>query len=135
MEVVNTKTPFAVLGLDAAATADDVRIAYRQLVKTCHPDRFQDPAERAAAQEKMIALNLAYEEALKRTPPVGSVVDTKDGQGTVVETMPLAELIKVKLTDKDKDVIKPFAVSDVRVISRKRSHEAKEDEEIIPEDN
>ena len=76
-----------------------------------------------------------YEEALKRTPPVGSVVDTKDGQGTVVETMPLAELIKVKLTDKDKDVIKPFAVSDVRVISRKRSHEAKEEEEIIPEDN
>ena len=76
-----------------------------------------------------------YEEALRRTPPVGSVVDTKDGQGTVVETMPLAELIKVKLTDKDKDVIKPFAVSDVRVISRKRSHEAKEEEEIIPEEN
>lgn len=61
------KTPFAVLGLDASATAEDVRIAYRQLVKTCHPDRFQDPVERAAAQEKMIALNLAYEEALKLT--------------------------------------------------------------------
>ena len=61
------KTPFAVLGLDASATAEDVRNAYRQMVKTCHPDRFLDPAERAAAQEKMIALNLAYEEALKLT--------------------------------------------------------------------
>lgn len=55
------------LGLDASATADDVRAAYRRLVKTCHPDRFQDPQEQAAAQEKMIALNLAYEEALKLT--------------------------------------------------------------------
>lgn len=66
-EVVITKTPFAVLGLGPSATADDVRAAYRRLVKTCHPDRFPDPAERAAAQEKMIALNLAYEEALKLT--------------------------------------------------------------------
>ena len=55
------------LGLHASATAEDVRVAYRQLVKKCHPDRFQDPAEKAAAQERMIALNLAYEEALKLT--------------------------------------------------------------------
>jgi len=67
LEVIATKSPFTVLGLDASATADDVRIAYRQLVKTCHPDRFLDAEERAAAQEKMIALNLAYEEALKLT--------------------------------------------------------------------
>ena len=65
LEVVNTKTPLAVLGLNASATAEDVRAAYRQMVKTCHPDRFPDPAEKAAAQEKMIALNRAYEEALK----------------------------------------------------------------------
>ena len=76
-----------------------------------------------------------YEDAIKRTPSVGSIVETKDGQGSVVETMPLAEMIKVKLTDKDKDVIKPFAVKDVRVISRKRTKEPDEDEEIIPEDN
>ena len=55
------------LGLDAAANADDVRAAYRNLVKTCHPDKFLDAEERRAAQEKMVALNLAYEEALKLT--------------------------------------------------------------------
>ena len=55
------------LGLDASATADDVRAAYRRLVKTCHPDTFLDAGDRAEAQEKMIALNLAYEEALKLT--------------------------------------------------------------------
>ena len=64
-----TRNPFAVLGLDAAADAEDVRVAYRRLVKTCHPDKFLDADERKAAQEKMIALNLAYEEALKLTAP------------------------------------------------------------------
>lgn len=59
------RNPFAELGLDASADAEQVRMAYRRLVKTCHPDKFQDPEERKSAQEKMIRLNLAYEEAMK----------------------------------------------------------------------
>ena len=59
------RNPFGVLGLEASADADQVRAAYRKLVKTCHPDKFQDETERKAAQEKMITLNLAYEEAMK----------------------------------------------------------------------
>lgn len=55
--------PFEVLGLRPTADAEEVRAAYRRLVKQCHPDMFQDPAQRKAAQQKMIALNLAYEEA------------------------------------------------------------------------
>lgn len=57
--------PFAVLGLTAAADAEEVRSAYRRLVRQCHPDQFLDGDERKAAQEKMIALNLAYEEAMR----------------------------------------------------------------------
>jgi len=62
-----TKSPFAILGLNASASADDVRTAYRNLVKTCHPDKFPDAKERDAAQARMIELNLAYEAALKLT--------------------------------------------------------------------
>jgi len=58
------RNPFGVLGLEASADAS-ARAAYRKLVKTCHPDKFQDETERKAAQEKMITLNLAYEEAMK----------------------------------------------------------------------
>ncbi len=61
------RDPFGMLGLNATADADDVRAAYRALAKKCHPDHFPDPEERKAAQAKMIELNLAYEEALKRT--------------------------------------------------------------------
>ena len=57
--------PFAVLGLKIGADAQEVRAAYRQLVKRCHPDQFQDAAQQKAAQEKLIQLNLAYEAALK----------------------------------------------------------------------
>ena len=55
--------PFEVLGLPPTADAEEVRAAYRHLVKKCHPDMFQNPEERKTAQKKMIALNLAYEAA------------------------------------------------------------------------
>lgn len=51
------------LGLGPTANAEEVRTAYRALVKQCHPDMFTDPEQRKAAQQKMITLNLAYEEA------------------------------------------------------------------------
>lgn len=57
--------PFELLGLRPGADAQEVRAAYRRLVKTCHPDQFQDPQRQKAAQEQLLQLNLAYEAALK----------------------------------------------------------------------
>jgi cell fate regulator YaaT (PSP1 superfamily) len=72
-----------------------------------------------------------YEEAIKETPPVGSVVSTKDGQGIICETKPLAKEVKVKFNDKDKETIKTFKISEVKVLSRgKRDKKEDEDEEI-----
>ena len=62
-------TPFEELGLRAWASPDEIRTAYRTLVKQCHPDMVQDPAEKEAAQQRMIRLNLAYEEALRLATP------------------------------------------------------------------
>ena len=62
-------TPFEELGLRAWASPEEIRTAYRTLVKQCHPDTIQDPAEKKAAQERMIRLNLAYEEALRLATP------------------------------------------------------------------
>ncbi len=69
-----------------------------------------------------------YEDAIRNTPPHGTVVSTKDGNGVVVETRPLAEEIKVKLTDGDKDVLKLFKVSDVKIISRPQKKQQKDDD-------
>ena len=69
--------PFEALGLRPTASAEEVRAAYRSLVKQCHPDMFLEPAQRKAAQQKMIALNLAYEEAyhLASTRKINTYVD------------------------------------------------------------
>ena len=61
--------PFEVLGLKGWATPDEIRSAYRTLVKQCHPDMVLDPVEKQAAQNRMVALNLAYEEALRLASP------------------------------------------------------------------
>ncbi len=58
---------FEVLGLTMDADAESVKAAYRTRVKLCHPDQFIDQKKQAEAQEQLIKLNLAYEEALKLT--------------------------------------------------------------------
>lgn len=59
------QNPFLTLGIPVTSDTDAVRAAYRKLVKLCHPDIVQGEAQQLQAQEKMIALNLAYEQALK----------------------------------------------------------------------
>ena len=61
--------PFEVLGLTGWATPDEIRGAYRTLARQCHPDMIRDPSEKEAAQQRMVALNLAYEEALRLASP------------------------------------------------------------------
>ena len=61
--------PFEVLGLTGWADQDEIRSAYRTLVKQCHPDMIRDPLQKEEAQERMVRLNLAYEEALHLASP------------------------------------------------------------------
>ena len=70
-----------------------------------------------------------YEEAIKLTPPQGSVVSTKEGNGVVVETKPLLGEIKVRFNEKDKETVKLFKIADVKVISRPEKHHSKQDDE------
>ena len=65
--------PFQTLGLNAWATPEDIRGAYRSLARQCHPDMIRDPEEKAAAQNRMVQLNLAYEEALRLASPRGGI--------------------------------------------------------------
>ena len=64
-----------------------------------------------------------YEEAIKKTPPLGSTVKTPAGNGVVVETNPLAELIKVRLEDKPESP-RAFAVQDVTLLYLKNQKPA-----------
>ena len=78
-------TPFEELGLTAGADPEEIRAAYRVRVKICHPDLVQDPGERARAQEKMVRLNRAYEEALRLALP--------RQRAAYIQEMPAAEAV------------------------------------------
>ena len=56
--------PFSILGISPDSSAEEIKAAYRTLARECHPDRFPEGPERNAAEEKMIHLNRAYEDAL-----------------------------------------------------------------------
>ena len=77
-----------------------------------------------------------YEEAIKRTPSVGSIVSTSDGEGTVTEIRPLASEVRVKLHDNDKDAPKIYKCHDIKVIRYgKKPPQGQDDEaEDIEED-
>ena len=76
-----------------------------------------------------------YEDALKRTPPQGSVVSTKDGDGVVVDTKPLVGEIKVRFNESEKETVKMYKCDEVKVLSRpgKQHSKQNDDEDIIEE--
>jgi len=59
-----TKTPYEILGIDQNSTEDEIRNAYRILVKKYHPDKYVNNPLRDLAEEKMREINAAYEELI-----------------------------------------------------------------------
>ncbi len=70
----------------------------------------------------------AYEEAIKNIPPNGSIVLTKDGEGTVIEGKPLAAEVKVKSNTDDKAAPKIYKCADIKVLSRPGKRAQAQDE-------
>jgi DnaJ domain len=60
---------YRLLEVDAGASAEEIRRAHRDLTKVWHPDRFGDDAAlRRKAEEKLKAINEAYETILGSRP-------------------------------------------------------------------
>lgn len=72
--------------------------------------------------------NDTYEEEIKKTPRVGSIVSTPSGKGLVVDSNPLAGIIKVSLdANKDASPVQ-FIREQVKVISTKKPSPQDENE-------
>ena len=59
-----------------------------------------------------------YEEAIRLTPSVGSVVETPDGQGTIISTVPLRGIVTVRIGEQADAQNKNYHRDAVRVLHR-----------------
>lgn len=81
-----------------------------------------------------------YEQEIKLTPPVDSIVETADGRGIVTENSPIAGTVKVRLDDKPGDPPKTYHRDSVRVIARStrqpdRSTDSQDDDsDVLPDE-
>ncbi|MHB1452505.1 MAG: J domain-containing protein [Saccharofermentanales bacterium] len=55
------RNPYDVLGVRPTSTEEEVKKAYRDLVKKYHPDKYKDNPLEDLAKEKMQEINEAYE--------------------------------------------------------------------------
>jgi cell fate regulator YaaT (PSP1 superfamily) len=73
----------------------------------------------------------AYEQVLKKAPKTGAIVETPDGQGVVMETYLIKEIVKVKL-DKGNDTdLRSYKLDEIKLI---KDAAVKEDNEAIIEE-
>ena len=62
--MTNGKDPYVILGVQRSATEEEVKQAYKTLVKKYHPDQYQDNPLKDVASEKMAEVNEAYDEII-----------------------------------------------------------------------
>ncbi|MBF2066810.1 MAG: DnaJ domain-containing protein [Calothrix sp. C42_A2020_038] len=51
---------YEILGLTTGASQEEIKRAYRQLIRIWHPDSFTDPGKKLEAEEKTKIINAAY---------------------------------------------------------------------------
>ncbi|MEF9951316.1 MAG: DnaJ domain-containing protein [Clostridium sp.] len=72
------KNPYEVLGLKQGASQEEIKKAYRELVKKYHPDRHNNNELKDLAQERMREINEAYDTLSKNS----SGANTSSGSGS-----------------------------------------------------
>ena len=71
-----------------------------------------------------------YEEIRRKTPTVGSIVKTEDGEGEVMENNLLLESVKVKFTGQSNDELTSYSIYNVELISGEYEYRELTEEEI-----
>lgn len=58
--IIKEENLFSILNITTDATSEDIRSAYKKLVKEVHPDRFSDSDEKTKAEEAFKRLGVAF---------------------------------------------------------------------------
>ncbi|MDD4188590.1 MAG: stage 0 sporulation family protein [Eubacteriales bacterium] len=63
----------------------------------------------------------AYDDAVRRAPRIGALIETPDGQGTVIEVNLLKENAKVRFEKNDGTVVRNYKLDQIKVIKDTRA--------------
>lgn len=66
------RNPYEVLGVREGASIDEIKKAYKELVKKYHPDQYRDNPLSDLAEEKLKEINQAYDYLMKQYENKGS---------------------------------------------------------------
>lgn len=67
----NLRNPYEILGIKEGASQEEIKKAYRELVKKYHPDQHHDNPLYELAEDKLREINEAYEYLTKNASPRG----------------------------------------------------------------
>ncbi|MHC1724051.1 MAG: J domain-containing protein [Aminipila sp.] len=73
--------PYEVLGVRQNASEDEIKSAYRELVKKYHPDKYQNNPLSDLAQEKLQEVNEAYDYLMKNGSAAGGYSNSYNATG------------------------------------------------------
>lgn len=73
--------PYSVLGVDPSASDEEIKRAYRELARKYHPDNYQDNPLSDLAEEKMKAVNEAYDAINRQRSGGGGYAYQSQGGG------------------------------------------------------
>ena len=80
------RDPYEVLGVNPAASDDEVKKAYRELARKYHPDNYQNNPLADLAEEQMKEVNEAYDAITKgRSGGGGYTQQSSDGYGAAYQ--------------------------------------------------
>ena len=71
--------PYEVLGVSENATDEEIKKAYKELVKKYHPDKYHDNPLADLAEEKLQEINEAYDMLMKGRGRSGGSTGSKNG--------------------------------------------------------
>lgn len=73
-----------------------------------------------------------YEGILSRMPNIGSLVETSDGRGKVVDTKVILEEVKVQFEDRKNDTIevRKYPLSDIKILRQTKKHRPSSSEDV-----
>lgn len=133
---------------DEAKNMGSIGICGRKLCCSSFLDEFQ-PVSIKMAKEQGLSLNPTkisgvcgrlmcclqyeqegYEEMLKIVPPKGSLVQSEDGRGVVIECFTLKAMVKVKFDTKEGSLVKILPVDDIKVIKKAKEEKIADIENI-----